>query len=52
MDLKVGCGRASGDHGANSVSQVDGDSDMALPAGSFGGGLRKGTLASARTSVW
>ena len=41
VGLKVGRGRASGNHqdGASSVSQVNGDSDMALTAGSVGGGL-------------
>ena len=40
---------------ANSVSQVDGVSDMAPASqlcGSVEGGLRKQTMASARLSVW
>ena len=40
---------------ANSVSQVDGVSDMAHAGwlcGSVGGGLRKGTMSSAPLSVW
>ena len=57
VGLKVGWGGASGNHqgGANNVSQVDGVSDM-MPAcqlcGSWRGGLIKGTVASASTSVW
>ena len=47
VGLKVVCGRASGNHqgGANSVSRVDGVSDMAPPAGSvvlLGEGSEKG----------
>ena len=34
------------------VSQVNRDSDMVLPADSVLGGLSKGTMASAGTSVW
>ena len=57
VDLKVGWGRASENHQgeANSVSQDDGVSDMMLACqlcGSLGGGLRKGIMASASTSVW
>ena len=41
--------------GANSVSQVDGVSDM-VPAcglcGSVGGGFRKGTMATTPLSIW
>ena len=57
VGLKVGWGRTSGNYqgGANSVSQVDGVSEM-VPGcqlyGSVGGGIRKGTMASASTSVW
>ena len=57
MDPKVGWGRASGNHqrGANNVRQVHGVSHM-VPACRFcvseGLGLRKGTVASASTSVW
>ena len=57
VNLKVGWGRASGNHqgGANSVSQLDGDADV-VPAcllyGSVWGGLRRGIVASARSSVW
>ena len=53
----MGRGRVSGNHQvrANSVSQVDGVSEM-VPGcqlyGSVGGGIRKGTMASASTSVW
>ena len=49
---KAGWGGPLGNHQdeTNSVSQVDGDSDM-MPTcwlcGSLGGGLRKGTVASA-----
>ena len=49
--------RASGNHqgGANSVSQIDGVSDMVPAASSVacgaGGGLRKATVASASPSV-
>lgn len=47
-----GWGRVSGIHqgGANNVSQVDGDSDMAT-AGWVRGRLNKGTMASVSTSV-
>ena len=54
---EVEWGRAAGNYqgGANSVSQVDGVSEM-VPGcqlyGSVGGGIRKGTMASASTSVW
>ena len=43
MGPKVGWGRASGNHqgGANGVSQVDGDSDIAPPAISVGEGPAK-----------
>ena len=50
-------GRALGNHQgeANSVSQVAGVSDM-VPScwlcGFLEGGLRKGTVASASTSIW
>ena len=52
VGLKVGWGRASGNHqcAANSVSQVDGASDVALTcqlSDFLGGGLRKQTVASA-----
>ena len=52
MEKQLGWGRVSGDFqgGANSLSQVDGVSDMP-PAcclcGTVGEGLRKGTMASA-----
>ena len=53
---KVGWGRASGNHqgGENSVSQVDGVSDMAptCQLWAVGGVLRKGVMAPANTSVW
>ena len=57
LGLKFGWGRALGNHrsGAHSVSQVDGDSDVAPTCwlcGSVGGGIVKGTMASASTSVW
>ena len=47
-------GGVSGNHQGlkNSVSQVDGVSDLCLLAGSVGVGLRKGTVASASTFVW
>ena len=56
LDLKVRWGRAWGNHqvGAISVSQVDRVSDMISACwlrGSAWGGLRKGTMASASTSV-
>ena len=53
MGHVLGCSGVSGNHqgAANRDSQVDGDSDMA-PASSVKGGLRKGTMASAGTSVW
>ena len=35
----------------NSISQIDGDSDM-TPASSMGRGLSKRAMASASTSVW
>ena len=43
VDPQVGWGRASGNHqgGANGVSQVDGDSDIAPPAISVGEGPAK-----------
>ena len=52
-DNWVGWGGASEIHysGANSVSQVDGDSDMAPTWALSGGRVRKGTMVSASTSV-
>ena len=38
--------------GIGSIRQVDGDSDMAPVCLLWGGGLRKGTMASASISVW
>ena len=57
VDPKVGWGMAPGNHqsGENSVSQSDGISDMVTTCqlcAFMGGGLRKGTVASASTSVW
>ena len=57
VGLKVGWERASRNHpdGKNNVRQVDGVSDMVPTCwlcGSVWGGLRKGTVASASTSVW
>ena len=57
VDQKVGWGNASGNHqgGANSVSQVDGVSNLAPPCqlcGFVGGGLRKVKMASASPFVW
>ena len=53
---QIGWSGASRNHQgeANSVSQVDGDSDMAPTGGlcgSVGGGLRKEIVVSASTSV-
>ena len=49
-------GTEAGNHqgGANSVSQVDGVSDKVSSAlcGSVRGGLRRGAMASASSSVW
>ena len=38
--------------GQGSVSEVDGDSDIVLPASFVRGGFSKGTMISASTSVW
>ena len=53
MGPQVGWDGVSGDlqGGANSVSQVDGVSDMAPACQFCGGGFRKGTMASAHLGV-
>ena len=54
VGLQAGRDGVSGNHlgGANSVSQVNGVSDMVPASGSVGKGLIKGTMTSASTSVW
>ena len=54
MGPQGGWGRVLGNHqeGVSNVSQGDGDSDVTPVYACSGGGLSRGTMASASTSVW
>ena len=54
MGPQAGWGRVLGNHqeGVSNVSQGDGDSDVTPVYACSGGGLSRGTMASASTSVW